>query len=33
MLYGSTDKDADAEFSIQLVGMTDLNKEDFIGLL
>ena len=33
MLYGSTDKDVDAEFSIQLVGITDLNKEDFIGLV
>ncbi|MFK3771356.1 beta strand repeat-containing protein [Pseudomonas sp. NPDC089406] len=33
MLHGSTDKDADAEFSIQLVGISDLSKEDFIGLL
>ncbi|WP_422403615.1 beta strand repeat-containing protein [Pseudomonas sp. GZD-209] len=32
MVHGSTDKNADAEFSIQLIGISDLNKEDFIGL-
>jgi hypothetical protein len=28
MLYGSTDADADAEFAIELVGVTVLNADE-----
>ena len=30
MLYGSTDADADAEFAIELTGVTDLGESDIL---
>ncbi len=33
LISGNTDKDADAEFSIKLVGISTLKAEDFIGIL
>lgn len=32
MVYGNTDKDADPEFSIKLVGISELAEDDFIGV-